>query len=276
MTVPVQVTPLGHATCLVEVGELRLLTDPIFDGGTGLLRPFRLASRRLQPVPVPPEALGPIHGILLSHAHLDHTDKPSLRALPTSATVVCHHRNDDLVRRFPDRRALRWGETTTIRHPDGTEVRIVAIAAGHYGARWMWDRWRGYGGFLIEVTSQPAGEGRPGPLTMLFAGDTALTSAYAELRNARGGHGVDLAIMPVGAYDPWIKNHCSPEQAWTMAMRDLGATRFMPMHYEMFPLSREPAGEPLARLMAVADEDGMRDRVVGMQIGVPWRVDGRS
>ncbi|HEV8454013.1 MAG TPA: MBL fold metallo-hydrolase, partial [Gemmatimonadales bacterium] len=76
--------------------------------------------------------------------------------------------------------------------------------------------------------------------------------------------GVDLAILPIGAYDPWIGNHANPEQAWTMAGH-LGARQVLPVHHSTFRLSREPREEPLKRLLAATGDQ--RDRVVGRGIG---------
>lgn len=257
----VRVTPLGHATCLLEIGSLRCLTDPVFDAVPGLLGRFTFPSTRRTPFPVAPEQLSPVDAVLLSHAHWDHTDRSSLRRLPSSAAVVHHRGNGDLVRRFADRRELAWGEATVLRGAEGEEVRVTAVPSRHYGSRIMIDRWRGYGGFLIEVESGPS---------LLFAGDTADTDVYAQLRASRDGRGVDVAIMPIGAYDPWEHNHCTPEQAWRMAMDDLGASWFVPMHFDVFPLSREPEGEALARLQRAAEQAGAGERVVGTVPGVTW------
>ena len=79
----------------------------------------------------------------------------------------------------------------------------------HWGARMVTDSHRGYGGYLVRKSGR----------AVVFAGDTAYTDLFARFRE-RGP--IDLAILPIGAYDPWIYNHASPEQAWEM-FRDLGA-----------------------------------------------------
>jgi L-ascorbate metabolism protein UlaG (beta-lactamase superfamily) len=100
------------------------------------------------------------------------------------------------------------------------------------------DIYRGYNGYLIEL----------GKTRVVFGGDTAFTDSFKRLRTARR---VDLAIMPVGAYDPWIRVHCNPEQAWQMA-NDAGAEFVLPVHHQTFHLSREPRLEPIERILQAA------------------------
>jgi L-ascorbate metabolism protein UlaG (beta-lactamase superfamily) len=262
----VRITPLGHATCLIEAGSLCLLTDPVFAPERPWLGRLGFAGWRRSPAPLAPRELPPVDAVLLSHAHHDHTHTPSLRRLPTSAVVVCHEHNDDLVRRFDDRRPLRWGESTVVAGHCGAQARITAIAAAHYGARLLFDRWRGYGGFVVALSHASApGEER----LLLFAGDTAQTDLYAEVRAALAPRRVELAMMPIGAYDPWIHNHCSPEQAWQMAVEDLGAELLLPIHFDVFPQGREPVGAPLERLQAAAAATGQTHRIVGTTVGDP-------
>jgi L-ascorbate metabolism protein UlaG (beta-lactamase superfamily) len=116
------------------------------------------------------------------------------------------------------------------------------------------DTQRGYGGYLLQK------EGR----TVLFAGDTAYTDALTPL-GQRGR--IDLAILPIGAYDPWIANHASPEQAWAM-FKALGAEYVLPVHHSTFRLSREPVDEPIRRFLAAAGNESWR--VVATEVGATW------
>jgi L-ascorbate metabolism protein UlaG (beta-lactamase superfamily) len=113
------------------------------------------------------------------------------------------------------------------------------------------DTYRGYNGYTIEA----------GRYRVLFGGDTAATTLF---RSVRGSKPYDLAIMPVGAYDPWIRYHCTPEEAWRMA-NDAGAEFVMPVHHQTFPLSREPFLEPIERTLAAAGRHS--DRVAVRRVG---------
>jgi L-ascorbate metabolism protein UlaG (beta-lactamase superfamily) len=96
---------------------------------------------------------------------------------------------------------------------------------------------------------------------VLFGGDTAYTDSVRSVRSSKP---VDLAVMPIGAYDPWIRSHCNPEQALAMA-NDAGAEFILPVHHRTFELSREPEHEPLERLLAAAGS--AEDRVCVRDFG---------
>ena len=121
----------------------------------------------------------------------------------------------------------------------------------------MTDRHRGYGGFLITKNGR----------ALVFGGDTAYTRAFARLRHRVSQ--IDLAILPIGAYDPYIYAHASPEQSWQMR-REMNATYILPMHHSTFRLSREPADEPIRRMLAVAGQE--RWRVALTEVGETWRL----
>lgn len=268
----ISLTPLGHATVLMEIDGFRVITDPVLGDRVGMsIGPLVLGARRLQPPPLRADQLPPIDLVLLSHAHYDHTDTPTLRKLPRSAVAIVQNRNRDLVRRFHDRRALRWGQETLISRDGQPFLRVTAVPSRHWGARALIDPWRGWGGYLLEVLNTPSPEIPSQPLSILFAGDTAKTDVYQKLARTRGA-GVDLAIMPIGAYDPWIQNHCSPEQAWQMGIHDLRARRLMPIHFDTFRMSREPIGEPLRRLLTAAQQDGLQARLFGTKIGQTYQL----
>jgi len=241
---------LGHATVLLQLGATRLVTDPVLESRIGIGRGWlKLGPRRYSEPALRPRQLAPLDGILLTHAHMDHTDKGTLARLPRRSHVVVQSGNRDLVRRFERVSELAWGDATTVK-----DVHVTALPARHWGARLIWDRHRGFGSYLLEWRG----------CRVLVVGDTAETDVFHPL-GERGG--VDVAILPIGAYDPWIANHVSPEQAWAMADA-MGARHVVPIHHSTFRLSREPAHEPLERLLAAAG--GERHRVVITRVGGHW------
>ncbi len=238
---------LGHATVLLNFLGSWILTDPALERRIGLGRGrAKLGPKRLVEPGLRPGELPPLDLVLLSHAHMDHTDLGTLRRLPADTPMVVQTGNRDLVRRFRRVNELAWGEETEIHG-----LRIESTESRHWGARMITDTQRGYGGYLLQK------QGR----TVLFAGDTAYTDALTLL-GQRGR--IDLAILPIGAYDPWIANHASPEQAWAM-FKALGAEYVLPVHHSTFRLSREPVDEPIRRFLAAAGDEHWR--VVASEIG---------
>ena len=231
---------LGHATVLGNFLGRWFLTDPALEIRIGIGRGLaKFGPRRVVAPALTAEELPGLDLLLLSHAHMDHTDLGTLSRLPRSVPVVVQPGNRDLVRRFRDVTELAWGERAEI---GGIEIESIEVR--HWGARMITDRHRGYGGYLL----------RRGGRSIVFAGDTAYTDALTPIGRR---HRVDLAALPIGAYDPWIANHASPEQAWHMA-EALGAHHVLPIHHATFRLSREPMDEPIARLRAAAVGDGPR------------------
>jgi L-ascorbate metabolism protein UlaG (beta-lactamase superfamily) len=127
--------------------------------------------------------------ILLSHAHFDHFDLATLRGLERAGTaVVTAKYTSDLLRvqRYQSVQEVGWDERVRV-----GPLSITGIRVKHWGARMRSDVHRGYNGYLIET----------GRHRVVFGGDTAWTDSFKAVRAAKP---VDLAIMPIGAYDPWI------------------------------------------------------------------------
>lgn len=244
---------LGHATVLLNFHGSWLITDPALERRIGIGRGLaKLGPQRLVEPALHPRELPPLDVVLLSHAHMDHTDLGTLRFLRRDVPVVVQSGNRDLVRRFRRVHELAWGEEVEV-----SGVRIESTEARHWGARMVTDNHRGYGGYLLQKAGR----------SVLFAGDTAYTDVLTPLgRRTR----IDLAILPIGAYDPWIHNHASPEQAWAMFTR-LGAEYVLPVHHSTFRLSREPVDEPIERFLAAAGDE--RWRVVGTDVGTSWTLE---
>jgi len=249
---------LGHATVLINFYGVRVLTDPALfprigvDAWVGSIGPLRLTASALAPAELPDIDL-----VLVSHAHFDHLDTPSLAAVRGRPAAIMAPETSDLLprRRYSSVRELRWDEAVRIDTPRG-DVRVRAVEVKHWGARLRHDTRRGYNGYVVER------EGR----TLLIAGDTARTPLFASYR--RYGP-FEAAVMPVGAYNPWIHNHCTPEQAVAMA-NAAGARLFVPVHHQSFALSHEPYQEPIERTQAALAREP--ERLAVREIGQVVRI----
>ena len=242
------VTFIGHSSFLLQTAGLGLLVDPVFATRLVVLRRQRRPGVRVRDLPQ-------IHAVLLTHAHMDHLNRPSLRAvcremrrrrLPAPVAVVPNGVADlVLPLGFGQVRELAWWETTQL-----GPLTITATPCQHWGARMFKDTYRGFGGYAL------AAEGTP---TLYHSGDTAYFSGFHEIANRLEP---EIAMLPIGAYfpDSYRAVHTSPEDA-LQAFADLRARIMIPMHFNTFRLGREPMSEPLPRLLAAAQREGLRDKV---------------
>jgi L-ascorbate metabolism protein UlaG (beta-lactamase superfamily) len=229
---------LGHSTVLINFFGVTILTDPVLFPRVGIRLPgITIGPKRLTAPALAVHDLPPIDLILVSHAHFDHLDLRTLSCFNETTRVITARATSDLLKRtrFSNITELDWGESKTLSATAG-EILIAAFPVKHWGARTQRDTHRGYNGYLIERNGR----------RIIFAGDTAMTKSFAALRR----HGpIDVAIMSISAYNPWIQSHCTPEQAVQMA-NAAGARFVMPVHHQTFRLSFEPFREPIERFQA--------------------------
>jgi L-ascorbate metabolism protein UlaG (beta-lactamase superfamily) len=241
---------VGHATVVLRLGGKTILTDPVFSHRVGIGMGLLTAGpRRLVAAAVTVRDLPKIDLILLSHAHFDHLDRPTLARLPRHTPMIVAAQTRDLVADLGFRhiRETTWGQSVRV-----GRVTIATMQAQHWGARTFHDEQRTYNSYLLR---DDAGH------SVFFGGDTAHTHAFDGIGP------IDLAILGIGAYDPYVAAHATPEQAWLMAQA-MPARHFFPMHHSTFRLSQEPTAEPLQRLLAAAGDNA--HQVVVREVGGMW------
>jgi L-ascorbate metabolism protein UlaG (beta-lactamase superfamily) len=244
---------IGHSTVLLDLGGFRIVTDPVLFDAYGLsFLGATIGPRRMMPPAMSVEQLPRPNLILLSHAHMDHMDRPTLRAIaerfPGEIDVITAAKTSDVIDDL-DWKSLNemdWGETASLQN-----ITLKALQVKHNGWRLPGEACRAsghrksgrsYNGYLIEHNG----------VRIVFGGDTAYTRLLGQ--QARN---VDLAIMPIGAYNPYPETHCTPEESVAMA-QDMKARYFMPIHHSTFVQSQEPRAEPLARLRAAIVPSGLQ------------------
>lgn len=235
---------IGHSTLLINLYGYRILTDPVFGEKVGVSVGFtQIGLKRFTAPALSIDEVGSVDLILLSHAHMDHFDMPTLRKLANPETTVITARGTTgLLRKLPFAKVEELGGKESLTLGD---VTIQAVPVRHWGNRFPWNRSYQYTGYVIERNGT----------SIFFPGDTAYTPDFKWLADKQ----LDLAFMPIGAYSPdqFQRHHCTPEQAWQMFL-DTGAKWLIPIHWNTFVLSREPVEEPLQRLLAIAGDDQKR------------------
>ena len=243
-----RVTMVGHATLLVQLAGLNILTDPVWSARAS---PVAFAGpRRVTEPGIAFDALPPIDLVLVSHNHYDHLDLATLARIDAAhgAVVVTPLGNDGLIGgAMPRARivTLDWDGSTTV-----ADTTVHVTPANHWSARALGDRRMAlWGGFIIEA----------GGRRVYFAGDTGYGDG-AIFRAMRERYGApDVALLPIGAYAPrWFMapQHVDPQEAVAI-MDDLGARHALGIHWGAFQLTDEARDEPAERLRAALDARGI-------------------
>lgn len=257
---------IGHATVLINFFGKWILTDPVFSDRVGVnvlgavIGPprFTLPAVAMEDVPK-------VDVILLSHAHMDHMDVPTLEffagKFPGQIDAITAFRTSDVIEH------LEWKSLKEMDWRDEYEVqdiRFRALPVKHFGWRFPWERdrskgnfksGRGYNAYLMERNKRK----------IVFGGDTAYTDSFGALKDEQ----IDVAIMPIGAYNPWKSVHCDPEEALMMADQ-MQARYFVPIHCYTFKQGVAPVSEPLKWLVTSAPNYNTRLGMV--QIGQTLRL----
>ena len=237
----IQVTWIGHATFLIQVEGINILTDPMFNGNASPV------FGRRSSVGIPFDRLPPIHAVLQSHNHYDHLDLSTVKRLGNKPKYFVPLKLGKWFReqKITNYTELDWWETTTFQG-----LRVVSVPVQHFSSRTPMDAnktlWTGW---VLETK-----HGK-----IFFAGDTGYSPHFKEIREKLGP--MRLALLPIGAYSPrWFMKtmHMNPPDA-VLAHKDLQAQQSIAMHWGTFQLTDEPMGEPPLYLKKVMKEASMAD-----------------
>jgi L-ascorbate metabolism protein UlaG (beta-lactamase superfamily) len=205
-----KITYIGHATILIEMDGVKLVTDPT-------LRNYIFYLTRLRGE-VEDKELKDIDAILISHAHWDHLDINSLKAFPEGTLIIVPKGVDDILldKGFSNVVVLEEGDEYQI-----GKVKIQAVHAEHEGARYRFFGDEQALGYLITGSS-----------SVYFAGDTALFPGMLDLKGK-----VDIALLPVWGWGPNLgSGHMGPEEA-ALAAKAIQPKIAIPIHWgTYFPI----------------------------------------
>ncbi|MFV1979130.1 MAG: MBL fold metallo-hydrolase, partial [Myxococcota bacterium] len=203
------------------------------------------------------DQLPPIDAILISHAHMDHLHRPTLKRIANGQTVFVPKGVAGLLR------GMNFGRVHELDLWDQfqfDETEIIFTPAFHWGARMIHDTHRGFGGFIMRTEHS----------SLFHCGDSAYFDGFTDIGSR---YDIDTAILPIGAYDTpsGREVHMNPEEA-VQAFEDLRANRMIPMHHETFPLGIGKSCEPRRRLDAAAAARRLTDQIIAPLEGEPVRL----
>ena len=241
------VTWIGHASFLIQTHEVNVLIDPIWSKWLKVIKRLKKPGFEIHHLPE-------IDFVLVTHAHFDHLDRRTLRRVAADQPIVVpigvgnlvHDLGFHIVHELDCWQKVKLGP-----------IEVSLTPCYHWGARFLADLHRGFGGFVIAL------EGR----TIFHCGDSAFFPGFREIGEY---HKIDVALLPIGAYEPPTGRevHMNPEEA-VKAFVELRAKTLVPMHYGTFRLGFEPLHEPLERLLACARAHRIEDKLLVMTEGQP-------
>jgi L-ascorbate metabolism protein UlaG (beta-lactamase superfamily) len=234
---------LGHATVLLEIDGVRVLTDPVLSQRAS---PFQFVGpARLHPAPLAIADLQNIDAVVISHDHFDHLDMDTVQALARGGTHF-------FVGLGIGGHLERWGVPPAQVHDidwwEHAEFRGIVIhcaPARHYSGRKSMDNSTLWSSWLLKGPAHSA----------YFSGDSGYANHFKEVRERLGAP--ELALIKIGAYgDTWETIHMTPESA-VRAHRDLGAATLLPVHWATFNLAYHAWEAPIVRAVAAAQAQGV-------------------
>jgi L-ascorbate metabolism protein UlaG (beta-lactamase superfamily) len=251
-----RITFINHATVLIQLAELNILTDPVFAEHIG---PFpRFGAKRHKAPGVPFERLPKIDVVLLSHNHYDHLDVPSLRRLVArdAPTILAGLGN----RAFFEKEKIQGCvELDLWENHQRENVTFSFTPAQHWSSRSISDRFRSlWGGFYVHSDKT----------TVFFAGDTGWGPHFTTISSKLGAP--DIALLPIGAYEPrWFMRaqHMDPAEA-VMAHLTLRAKVSIATHFGCFDLASEGMFAPQEALkIAMSAQQLQNDQFLVLEHG---------
>jgi L-ascorbate metabolism protein UlaG (beta-lactamase superfamily) len=241
------ITWIGHASFLIQTPEHSVLIDPNWAKWLKVIKRMRQPGLEIHDLPA-------IDLVLVTHAHFDHLDRKTLRAVASDQAIIVPEHVGGLVH------GLGFNHVQELSHWQSFQLgslKVTLTPARHWGARVLHDSHRGFGGFHIEYAGR----------SVFHCGDSAYFEGFSEIGERLP---TEIALLPIGAYDAPTKRdvHMNPEEA-IEAFLQLRAKTLVPMHFGTFRLSYEPLHEPPERLIRHSASRQVIDNICILEEGQP-------
>lgn len=247
----------GHATVLVEIDGLRIMTDPVL---SDRVSPFSFAGpKRFHQPPIALENLSNIDAVVITHDHYDHLDIKTIQQLAKGGThfyvglgIGAHLERWEIP--ATQIHEMDWWQSVEIKG-----VKINCTPARHYSGRKRMDNSTLWASWVIK-----------GPQHSFYiSGDTGYAEHFKAIHDRFGD--IDLTAIKVGAYGTtWLDIHMDPEHS-VQAHLDLGGKTMLPIHWATFNLSYHAWDEPILRTVDAAQKESVR--VVTPRVGETFDFD---
>lgn len=248
---------IGHATFLLRLNGLTILTDPHFSKRASPSQ--SVGPKRTTPPALKIKELPHIDVVVVSHDHYDHLDRDSVISLVKAQAdhpplfIVPLKLGAWLSRLGVENwRELDWWENTTF-----SGLTFHAVPVQHFSGRGLVQNNTLWAGWVLEWPSDKASEGSSKKL--FFAGDTGYSEDFEAIKQCFGP--MDISLIPIGAYEPrWFMKevHVNPEEAVKIHI-DLDSKLSIGMHWGSFVLTDEPMDVPPKHLQQAKDKLGVPD-----------------
>lgn len=220
---------VGHATTIINLDNTIIVTDPVTSSHLGQINRLINPSKKLESLK--------INYILISHGHMDHLDRKTMKKLDKSITVICPKQYKKLLNHwgFKNLKLLSPGEEFTTPN----NIVFKAYKANHDGKRYGFGKYSTSNSYVIKGQNK----------SIFFAGDTAFTENFKDIKS-------DVALMPVGCYKPveYEDMHCNPNQSYKM-FKMMDSKVMIPIHYNTYILAQDEDRDTINTLNAINEGD---------------------
>jgi len=251
-------TWIGHASFLLQLNGINILTDPHL---TKRASPLSIAGpARTTPPGLNIENLPVIDIIVISHNHYDHLDRETIQQIirkqkHNQPRIFVPLKLKKLLKSFGAKNVMElgWWDNTKFKN-----ITLHSVPVQHWSNRSFNTNKTLWCGWVIETSN----------FKTFFCGDTGYSNDFLTIQEKFDY--MDLSLIPIGAYAPrWFMkdHHCNVEEA-IQIHKDIQSKQSIAMHWGTFQLTDEPMEEPVELLKSLINQKNLsKKEFISMQHG---------